>query len=309
VYGKVTAAHNVFSAGVYGYIPFPSPGPPLPGSVNFAVYGDLGYACPLCLNPPCAPCPPVPPGTAPDFAGYFNGDGLFTSALYWLSDANLKQNIQDLENPMNIINALNPKTYAFNQDANISIRLSADTIHAGLLAQDVEGILPGAVKDCIHPARFDSLGNEIFAAINYKAINYVELIPYLIAGMKQQQIQIDSLLAIVSMNELPMEQNPDNNSGNSIDVILTSKTIVLNQNEPNPFKENTIIEYFIPDDSENVKIIFTDNKGSVLKEVDINEKGKGQLNVYASDLSSGIYTYTIVADGITIDTKRMMKTK
>ena len=83
----------------------------------------------------------------------------------------------------------------------------------------------------------------------------------------------------------------------------------MEQNKPNPYKENTVIEYFIPDDAVNVKIIFSDSKGNVLTEVEIPEKGKGQLNVYAADLSSGIYTYTIVANGITIDSKRMMKAK
>jgi phage-related protein len=58
-----------------------------------------------------------------------------------------------------------------------------------------------------------------------------------------------------------------------------------------------------------VKIIFTDSKGYVLKEVEINEIGKGQLNVYAQDLSSGTYTYTLVADGVTIDSKKMVCTK
>ena len=56
-------------------------------------------------------------------------------------------------------------------------------------------------------------------------------------------------------------------------------------------------------------IIFTDMEGQIIKEVPIFEKGKGQLNVYDSVLSSGIYTYSIVADGITLDTKKMVKTK
>ena len=107
-----------------------------------------------------------------------------------------------------------------------------------------------------------------------------------------------------------MHQQPGgNDSGNGIDVVLASKTIVLNQNVPNPFKEQTTIEYFIPDDAQQVKIIFTDNKGAVLKEVEISEKGKGQLNVYAADLSSGVYSYTIVANGVTIGSKQMVKTK
>ena len=94
-----------------------------------------------------------------------------------------------------------------------------------------------------------------------------------------------------------------------MDVNLASKKIVLDQNAPNPFKENTTITYFIPKDASDVKIIFTDMGGDIIKEVKIEEKGKGQLNVYASDLSSGIYTYSIVADGVTLDSKKMVKTK
>jgi hypothetical protein len=76
-----------------------------------------------------------------------------------------------------------------------------------------------------------------------------------------------------------------------------------------PFKEQTIITYFIPENTKNVKIIFTDAKGNVMKEVEVKETGKGQLNVYAEDLSSGVYSYTLIADGVTIDTKKMVCNK
>src|SRR5258706_986872 len=275
--------------------------------VNLAVYGDLFGIPPPCFvaAPPCV----APTGPA-NFAGYFNGDLVSTSAIYVVSDANLKQNIQDLSDPMNIINQLQPKSYTFDQQSNQSLILASNT-HFGLLAQDVYNVLPQLTKECVHPARYDTLGNEIYPSINYKAVNYIELIPFLVAGMKHQQSQIDSLIEVIGNSQPPqMHQNPSgNDSGSNIDVTLSSKTVVLNQNVPNPFKEQTIIEYFIPDDATQVKIIFTDNKGDVLKEVEISEKGKGQLNVYAADLSSGVYTYTIVADGATIDTKRMLKTK
>ena len=43
--------------------------------------------------------------------------------------------------------------------------------------------------------------------------------------------------------------------------------------------------------------------------VEINERGKGELIVYANNLSSGIYTYFLVADGKTIDSKKMILSK
>jgi len=38
---------------------------------------------------------------------------------------------------------------------------------------------------------------------------------------------------------------------------------VLNQNHPNPFKEQTTISFLIPDNIASAKIIFIDNLGNV----------------------------------------------
>jgi hypothetical protein len=252
------------------------------------------------------------------------------------SDGRFKINVTENVKGLEFINMLRPVTYNLNTFAldsfvnlnrphptdssgnpisipQLNFAPSTNIIHSGFIAQEVEQ----ASQACGFTSSIVSTpaSNSDIYGLSYAefVVPLVKAVQQLDSANQAQQNQIDSLIEIIGNTELPMQQqNPNennNNSGNNIDVILSSKTIVLNQNEPNPFKENTIIEYFIPDDSENVKIIFTDNKGSVLKEVDINEKGKGQLNVYASDLSSGIYTYTIVANGITIDTKRMMKTK
>jgi uncharacterized coiled-coil protein SlyX len=93
-----------------------------------------------------------------------------------------------------------------------------------------------------------------------------------------------------------------------IDVQLSNKnSIVLNQNVPNPFAESTIITYSIPESVQRAQIHFYDMKGTLIRSVDITERGDGQLNVYANDLSSGVYTYSLVADGKLVTTKKMMK--
>lgn len=284
----------------------------LNATVNYAIYGDLGLACPPCPVPPCPPCAPP---TTPNFAGYFNGDVGTTTAYWLLSDSSLKDNVQDISDPISILNQLNPKSYTYKQDNNQSMHLQPNT-HFGLLAQELEGVLPQLVKESVHPARYDSLGNETYAAIDFKAVNYIELIPYLIAAIKQQQQDMESMQAQLatccSSNERHGRTGGDGEEeGNSstIDVELkNAKSIILNQNVPNPFAEQTIITYFLTDDVKKAQIFFYDNKGIILKMVDLNDKGAGQLNVYAADLSSGNYTYSLVADGKVVDTKKMVKT-
>ncbi len=46
-----------------------------------------------------------------------------------------------------------------------------------------------------------------------------------------------------------------------------------------------------------------------MKTVDITASGNGMIKVYAANLSSGIYTYSLVVDGKVVETKKMMRTK
>ena len=306
VNGFAMTLGGLTNVGTYGFAQFP---PPTSLYVNYAVVGDLGIAC------GGLGCPTGNALGFGHFAGYFNGDVYTTAGSYLLSDSTLKENIQDLTDPMNIISQLNPKSYTFKQQGNESMQFAAGT-HFGLLSQDVEAILPQLVKNGIHPARYDSLGNETYSAIEFKALNYTELIAFLIAGMKEQQLAIAAMQAELANltgggnrnfhPEGDVGEEKGNNS--SIDVELkNAKSIILNVAVPNPFAEQTVITYFITDDVHKAQILFYDNTGNILKKVDVNEKGAGQINVYANDLSSGVYSYSLIADGKLIETKKMVK--
>jgi hypothetical protein len=94
----------------------------------------------------------------------------------------------------------------------------------------------------------------------------------------------------------------------AINVNLSDRnSIVLNQNVPNPFAESTIITFSIPTSVQKAQIHFYDGQGKLINSVDIIERGNGQLNVFANDLSTGVYTYSLVADGQIVSTKRMVK--
>jgi len=56
-------------------------------------------------------------------------------------------------------------------------------------------------------------------------------------------------------------------------------------------------------------MMFYDVNGKLIQVVDLDGRGQGQLNVFADDLSNGIYSYALVADGQVIDTKQMVKSK
>jgi len=283
--------------------------------INYGVYGYV----------PASSCTTGGPCLAA--AGFFNGDVFCTSGNYWASDVNLKQNLQPIQNALSIVNSLVPQTFDYRTAQFPSITLPEGN-QGGLIAQEVQAILPNLVHTFKIPASIDSTGNIDTTGSNasFLSVNYVGLIPYLIGAVKEQQLKIDSLKTNDSLLMSRMDQLEDlinnccsgstsrntipGNSSNSIDVSLSSEsTIILNQNYPNPFAEQTRITFTIPENISEAKIIFFDNSGKVLQTVNINERGMGSINVYAEKLSSGIYSYTLIADNKVIDTKKMVCTK
>ena len=98
----------------------------------------------------------------------------------------------------------------------------------------------------------------------------------------------------------------NNNNGQTIEL-SNLNAIILDQNLPNPFAENTTITYNIPDDVMDAQLLFYDMNGRIIKQVDITDRGESSLTVYGDKLEQGIYTYSLIADGKLIATKKMVK--
>jgi hypothetical protein len=140
------------------------------------------------------------------------------------------------------------------------------------------------------------------------------------------QNQLNQLLTVITnCCNRPQSLIDNGNNGNSksmnignaqqgetaqMDVKLNdAQTVILEQNVPNPFAEQTTINYSLPENVSKAQMLFYNSQGKLIQAVDLLQTGKGQLNVFASDLTNGIYTYTLVVDGRVIDSKKMIKSK
>ncbi|HWA05017.1 MAG TPA: T9SS type A sorting domain-containing protein, partial [Ignavibacteria bacterium] len=84
----------------------------------------------------------------------------------------------------------------------------------------------------------------------------------------------------------------------------------LKQNYPNPFNPTTSIEYNVPKAS-NVLLKVYDVTGREVQ-VLVNENqvsGTYRVNMTALNMASGIYFYVLEADGVRIDSKKMVLVK
>ena len=210
----------------------------------------------------------------------------------------------------------------------------------GLIAQQIEPIFPNLVQENTSPAQYDSLGNVTVASVNFKTVDYTKLIPLLIAGHQEQANEIadkdatiDSLQAQVNdlnsrlsnlenclsgilpylcqLSQSAVQANTPSAQEEvrkNLNVTLNNRTtIILDQNVPNPFAEQTVINFSIPATVMKAQILFYDGNGKLMQSVDVTERGLGSITVFGSDLSFGTYTYTLVADGQVVATKKMVK--
>ncbi len=264
--------------------------------------------------------------TNTSYAGFFNG-GVYSAVIITPSDKMLKKNINPIHSVLNKILSLHPIQFDFDTSFTTSHHLSLPLgSQYGITADEIVNVYPELLQ-IVHKPEEHSLGNISIPSIDFKGVNYIGFIPILIRAIQEQQSLIDSLTykdsiltsqinqllstvnSLLSTINSCCNANSKMNSSNVSTIELSDETIiVLNQNAPNPFKERTVISYQVPEKYKNVQIIFTTIKGEVIKTIDIsNKKGKSELIVYAPDLSSGTYMYSLIVDGNVIDTKKMTK--
>ena len=96
------------------------------------------------------------------------------------------------------------------------------------------------------------------------------------------------------------------------EVLDTEETIApdtqahLYQNIPNPFTGETVIGYYIPESAGSAYLRFMTAAGVVAKAISLSTFGEGEVSISASELSAGIYFYTLVVDGQIVNSRQMV---
>lgn len=106
---------------------------------------------------------------------------------------------------------------------------------------------------------------------------------------------VNSLAAV----QLALSTNPNSN---------IPSDYVLSQNFPNPFNPSTTIRFFLNKEA-NVSLIIYDASGRTM-DIVINNKsystGSQELTYTNANLSSGVYFYSLFANGVLVDSKKMV---
>lgn len=245
------------------------------------------------------------------YAAVFDGN-TYCYNSYLTSDKNLKQNVEEFSNALSIINKLKPKNYEFRHDGKFAALNLPVGRHYGLLAQELEEVLPNLVKEAPHqlndlkPQAVEPTPNDgkmptvtpvqnavKGETINIKAVNYTELIPILVKAIQEQSAKIEELTILVAK----LSQNTRSQPGVKFFGSLHEAT-------PNPANNSSRITYSIPANTSRAELIINNAEGQKVKQIQLNKSGLVDINT--SSLSSGTYFYSLIVDGRSVDTKKMV---
>ena len=187
-------------------------------------------------------------------------------------DATFKSAGEDvsIKNPLEKVLSLNAKLYVKKNNLK-STSLQNKVI--GLDGEELEKVFPELViKD-------DST--------NRYGIDMDGMIPILIEALKEQQVQITALKnEVTNLNEI----------------------ISLNSNiYPNPSELQANIELSIPANTKKAMIIIYNSEGKLVKELNIEDRGKSTITFITSNLASGIYSFNLMADGKIVSSSKFIK--
>lgn len=298
---------ELYDGGLQFTKPWPSPNY---GNYHFFIQNSNGF---------------VGIGKKPSYKLDVNGDIATYGTLRISSDARLKTNIVGLSDCMNKLNRLNGKSYTKilpewkekldnNTDSvkykTILERMkkngdeSGQGTEFGFLAQELAIIFPELT-------RTDSAG--------YMTVDYIGLIPVIIEALKSQQniitsqdeniMNLQKQLADIQNNCCISKAKSLNAEETKSNTKIIATDIALYQNTPNPFNKTTEIKYYLPETVASASLLIFNMQGTQLKTINIANRLSGSVIINGSELTAGMYLYTLIADGQEIDTKRMILTQ
>lgn len=162
-----------------------------------------------------------------------------------------------------------------------------------LIASQLREIYPELVHE-------DSQGNL--------SINYVEMVPLLVQSINELSNKIKKLESNTSLvdEKTILESRERSLFDMPMSHCTENEAVVLYQNTPNPFSESSTIKIDIPSSTNTAALLIYDMSGKQLQSIDITERGNVSVSITSESLSSGMYLYTLIADGKITNTKKMI---
>jgi len=232
-----------------------------------------------------------------------------TAGIWTTSDENLKTDIQEMTGGLETIMHLNPKTYLFRTEEFPYLQLSSE-LQNGLIAQEMQEVVPNLVRSVQIPAELDSIGNEVSPAMDVLAVKYEGLIPLLISAVQEQQATIaqmqDQINHCCAAQDDAAQRGSVEQGSLPVENDLQEQRLLI---IPNPVADLTTLEYYVPKAGKvSLQVSTSDGKPLATLREELAEVGAYNYSWNTTKLAAGTYFCTFMLDGAVV-VKRAVKVK
>lgn len=270
------------------------------------------------------------------YAGYFNGDVRVTGSLYGtlltpsassvassklntVSYASIPVSEENVSGKLQQVSLLriidNEKDLQNKKTLSISPELFNDSAYRKQLLEDLrDGYDCPAVQTQKADVRYGLAADqlrEIYPELVYEdaegnlSINYIEMIPLLVESIKE----LTSKVVYLEKSAAGVNLAKSRDAVTGISDMSGTDLLSLSQNRPNPFGDKTYISINVPNTVKAASLFVYDMNGKQIKQISITDRGNVSVHITAEEFDSGMYLYSLIADGKIVDTKRMVITK
>lgn len=218
--------------------------------------------------------------------------------VYNYSDARAKENVQTLKSGLSSILGLHPVSYNWKQEVATQ-SLSRDSSEKndttldvgygpveenqtqyGFLAQEVEDVIPNAVKT---------------DADGHKMVNYTAIIPMLVQAVQELQATV----------EKQAQQIEQLSNGKGLCMVSDTNNKILSCS-PNPTNGAVTISTQLDSDVSNAKIFISSLAGNREKVLTVSPQCL-TVTTNISSLNEGVYIVSLFVNGKLVDYQRLIK--
>lgn len=222
------------------------------------------------------------------------------------SDRRLKKEIVPFTDGISVLQQINPVRYQYNGKADTP----EGEEFVGIIAQDVQRVVPYMVGETEYQNARGSKENYLNFDANAFTYLLINSVKELNNSMEELYIHHEELMHELSSMRMKYDslfqsiQTPQISSRSSSKFSPDQGSLF--QNIPNPTQGYTNIPFMIPSHVKGAYLRIMTPQGQAVKDLPIQQRGKGQIKLQTSDFSSGTYIYQLILDGKILDSKRMI---
>jgi len=257
-----------------------------------------------------------------DIKLYVNGEIASNSGsatITILSDQRFKKNITPLENSLDVIRQSNFVEFQYNDLSGVN----SDKKYYGILAQEMQEVLPSTItKGAKRQNPTDKKADE-FLMFNpndliYSGLNAIKELDEENQVLKDKVAELEA--EVEKNNRLEQRVNElekiltqligkdGEHERQTTNRITTTNPASLSQNRPNPIYNSTDIEYHLPNEVSTAQIVIQDMNGNKITEFNLQGTGTGKITFSPKQIgiTSSTYVYSLLIDGVIIESKKMI---